>query len=85
MGLHLICNFFCSLLNEAMNEESYLRKLCSNVTLQSQKEGFFHQWAEQVESALPKEFWTKFEDLNTDLKRIKTLWNEKVKAIKFII
>ncbi|KAB7507063.1 SET and MYND domain-containing protein 4 [Armadillidium nasatum] len=58
-------------------DNASLRKLCSDVTLQSQKEGFFNQWADQVENLLTNDFFIQFSKLKSDKERFLQTWNNE--------
>ena len=56
----------------------YLKRLCSDVTLQSNKDGFFATYVTNIHSKLPKGYLDSFARLKTDTERIAFLWKLKV-------
>ncbi|XP_018027177.1 SET and MYND domain-containing protein 4, partial [Hyalella azteca] len=56
---------------------SYLRQLCSDVTLVADKDGFFTHWIDQISGYISQDFVTRFSRLATDYDRIKMVWGVK--------
>ncbi|KAK4311765.1 hypothetical protein Pmani_016759 [Petrolisthes manimaculis] len=54
-----------------------LRKMCSDVTICSPKEGFFSHYVEQINEQVSENFLHKFGKLKTDEQRILTIWGVK--------
>ncbi|KAF2368625.1 SET domain [Trinorchestia longiramus] len=55
----------------------YLRRLCSDVTLVANKDGFFPRWVDQISTYISEDFVAKFAKLSTDYDRISMVWTVK--------
>ncbi|XP_071517837.1 SET and MYND domain-containing protein 4-like [Panulirus ornatus] len=63
--------------SEGVELDEYLRKLCSDVTLHSPKDGFFNHYVEQIDAQISHHFLKKFGKLGSDEERLRTTWGVK--------